>query len=128
RGLGPIKIAAEAMDFLQRYDYPGNIRELANMLERATLLCNTQTIRQQDLTPPTTAVKKEIRKEFQTSEQKEVINFAEAKAQFEISHLMRLLTMAQGNVSLAARLAGIDRNNFKDKMRKYGIESQDFKD
>jgi DNA-binding NtrC family response regulator len=130
RGQGMFRISPDALRFLQTYNFPGNIRELRNILERSCLLCSDQRIEKSDITPgisprdisdsdPSVSV---------PGQGSETPKFSLARNQFEIGYLTRLLSVTRGNVSQASRLAGIDRNNFKDKLRKHGIVLEEFKE
>jgi len=96
RGMDPPIVSSEAMNFLMNYQYPGNIRELANMIERATLLCERDQIQLEHLLTP---VSFEKRKSHPLEKQKPGTPFLtdifEAKAEFEIFHLTQLLMMTK---------------------------------
>jgi len=110
-------ISPDAKSLLLQYDYPGNIRELENIIERAVILSDEKTI-------PSDIVKMVV--PFQPEEKcstiEELTNLSVAKEKFEKEYILSALTKSNGNIARASKLAGIDRSNFKAKMNKYGIE------
>ncbi|MGH7601180.1 MAG: sigma-54 interaction domain-containing protein [bacterium] len=114
----------EAMDLLADYSFPGNVRELENIVQRAVVLCEGQTIHVDDLSIPIAAPV--IHSTAQSTE----INFNVAKQKlvekFEREFLCVRLQETQGNISEAARRCGIHRKNFIQKMLQYSIERKDF--
>ncbi len=121
-------ISPEALDSMDRYDWPGNIRELENVIERAAILCQDQVIEARDLalTPsePEQAVSNDPM-ERPTMPQPRSEAYQDRRERimdsFEKKELQRYLVEAQGNVSKAARLSGIPRRTFYRKMNKHGI-------
>lgn len=115
------KVSKEAMDLLIQYDYSGNIRELENIIERAVILSDGDTILPE-------ALPLELRyKKGREVLSFEGLRFAEAKEKFEKEYIISALTNMNGNIAQAAEVAGLDRNNFKAKMKRYGIEAKGFK-
>ena len=129
RGLDLASLSPEARQFLMNYSFPGNIRELANMLERASILCSNNLIQPRDLAPQGGPANENLLKQPPVTQSSEAAKpFAVAKEEFEMAYLTRLLLLAKGNISLAARMAEMDRNNFKDKLKKHGVQGENFKD
>ncbi len=93
---------------LQSHSWPGNIRELYNVLERTFVLANEG----QELTTPQLLEYTEI------SSRPETFNLQENEAFL----IKSALAACQGNVSKAARKLGIDRNALYRRMKKYGIQ------
>jgi DNA-binding NtrC family response regulator len=111
--------SGEAMHRLMAYAWPGNVRELQNVIERALILEDGDQIQARDLP---------IRAE--RSEQSTELSFLdgdwqEAKRRFEKAYIREALGRAGSNISQAARHAGMDRGNFRDKMNQYGITAED---
>ncbi len=112
KGLTP-----EAMQKLMLYDWPGNIRELENVIEFAMALTQKEWI-SEDLV-------------LQTREraipQEPLKPLKEARESFERNYLIHLLQLCQGNVSQAAKMAGKYRADFYDLLKKHGLKSEAFK-
>jgi len=108
RGVSPA-----ALDALMRYHWPGNLRELDNVLQGAVIRCTGKgrTIRRRHL-PGHIA---------EPSGLIPLSRFA-SLAEMEKKHIKDALRQARGNQSEAANMLGIHRNTLANKMRKYGIE------
>ena len=107
--------SAETFDALQSYPWPGNIRELKNMVEKGVLDAKTEEIIPYDLD---IALPEEADTPAPTS-------FREAKKavvrEFEREYLLRILNEHDGNISRAARSAGTDRRSFQRLMKLHHI-------
>jgi DNA-binding NtrC family response regulator len=119
-----LRISHEVEEILLRYDYPGNVRELENILRRAIILCREQCIRPHHL--PT-----EVFSRHSLPATSQPINFHEAKSQavenFERTYLTSMLNACGGIVSRAAHRAGLSERNFHEKLKKYGINGKNFR-
>jgi len=100
------RLTREALEALQRYDWPGNIRELANVIERAIILSSGGEIGIDDLA-------------IQVAPEQE----AETKtlAELEKEHISRALALVGGNKTRAARTLGISLRNLYRKIERYGL-------
>lgn len=111
-------ISEESADILLKYDWPGNVRELQNIIERAAVIAKTEIIEPESLPDD---IKQPVRSGLQAGE----LSYTEAKKRvtdaFEKDFLSGILQKTGGNISEAARIAGIDRKNFYDKLKKAGI-------
>jgi len=121
-------LGAEAEARLLAYDWPGNIRELQNVLQRAALLSEGPEIEVRHFPEAL------LDPHPQGAEAEADLppgGFREAKQRvverFEREYLSRRLREAGGNISQAARTAGIDYKNFYNKMQQLGIEPAGFK-
>jgi DNA-binding NtrC family response regulator len=118
-GLGAKALHPETLGWMERYEWPGNIRELENLLYREYLLCDGEVIR--IAAPPGLGAGAPGRGEAPGGD----LTFSRAKAQaieaFERDYLARLLGLAGGNVSLAARLAGKERRSLGKLLKKHGL-------
>jgi two-component system NtrC family response regulator len=119
-----IGMEREALKFLVEYRWPGNIRELKNCLETAAVMCENSMISVQD-------VSRLITRKDGTANLAAGGSFRDMKAQvinsFEKNYVTNLLVSSRGNISAAARDAGLDRKNLFDLIKKHGIDVRDFK-
>lgn len=108
----PLQITQDAFESLKRYSWPGNIRELENIIERLAILTETGKITQEDLP-------KEI---LQTSSAiKPVSSLAEAVRDFQKDMVIRALSQAGGKKAQAARMLGMQRSNFSRMTKSLGL-------
>jgi DNA-binding NtrC family response regulator len=109
-----------AAQVLRRYQWPGNVRELENAIERATLLAKGEEITPADLPP-------ELNGDAE-GERPALIgkSLSAAREDFERYFILECLRRHHGNVSRAAREAGLHRQNFYQKLHKYGIQRKDY--
>lgn len=124
------KVSSAAMAQLQRYEYPGNVRELVNILRRATVVARGDEVMVSDLPLEVTGAKPQARVESSSmSLPDSSMPFKDAKAQvldtFERQYLSDLLQRHKQNISKAAREAGIDRRHLYRLLDKYEIEVKD---
>lgn len=111
----------EAMDLLMRYEFPGNIRELENIIERAIVLARNDEITVDDL-PGNISSSDGIQAaaisplDFYTG------TFDERIARFEIDLITRALQESGGNQSKAARSMGMGERHLRYKLQKYGLK------
>jgi DNA-binding NtrC family response regulator len=108
-----VRFSKDAMTALLQYDYPGNVRELENIVERGATLAVSDVIEKDDL--PAVIFKK--------SESTGSVSLAEVAAGAEKEHIIRTLATAQGNKTRAAELLGISRKNLWEKMNTYGLKA-----
>jgi two-component system nitrogen regulation response regulator NtrX len=118
------RLERAALDLLHRYDWPGNIRELKNALERSLVLSAGDEIAPADLPEeirqgePLTASGREASGESLLSE----ADFREAKRRFEIRYLKQKLEENHWNVSRTAATIGLHRQSLQEKLRELGIQ------
>ena len=108
--------SAEAVELLVSAPWPGNIRQLRNVVEQCVVLANTSLM-------PASLVQAALR-----SKPREFLPFAQARDHFEFEYLVNLLQMTQGNVAQAARLADRNRSEFYKLLRKHELNPQAFRD
>lgn len=106
-----ISFSKDAIDALLAYDYPGNIRELENIVERCVTLSTSDTIQKDDLPP--FIVKKPDNK---------YLSLSDIAAEAEKEHIIRILKTTKGNKTRAAEMLGISRKTLWEKMNAYRIE------
>jgi DNA-binding NtrC family response regulator len=111
-GLKVTAIDDAALEALQQYHYPGNIRELKNMIERAFILGNGKRIQRKDLViPDTHPPAREQKHQLKTLNLQDI----------EISAIKQAMLTARNNKSHAADLLGITRQALDRRMEKYGL-------
>ncbi len=103
------KIAAAAMKKLKSHTWPGNIRELRNIIEKAMILTENDKIEPDDI----------IFQQHKTKNSAATQSFNLAENEKEI--IARALKQFNGNMSLTAKKLGINRSTLYDKIKKYGI-------
>ena len=124
------KVAPDVMKFLENYAFPGNVRELENMIERAVVLAEIDIIRNEDLelwdsTDTCTTKPKGMidRIPLNTEELKEMKRHIREHAMesLESAFVNNALERSNWNVTRAAEQTGILRPNFQSMMKKLGI-------
>jgi DNA-binding NtrC family response regulator len=124
---GNLRFSPEALRVLSDFHWPGNVRELQNMVERIVSLCLPgQEITPEDLPEELLMPRTNGRSQVTYSAD---LPFHEAKNQaiaiFEKEYLRDLLRRHNGNISQAARTAGIDRKTIHRMLTKYDLEGRD---
>jgi two-component system response regulator GlrR len=117
-------ITPAAMQRLMLYPWPGNIRELKNVLERAVILTSHNLIDEQDLLHMTHPAHGP---EHLARDKTLYPSFKIAREEFEKGYLIQVLTQVRGNVVQAAKLAQRYRGDVYRLMKKYGLKAEDFK-
>jgi two-component system nitrogen regulation response regulator NtrX len=110
----PKRFHAEIFPLLEGYSWPGNARELRNVVERMAILSPGEEI-------PAAAVPLEIREARRTQP---VSSIQQAREAAEREHILRALEHADWNVSRAARALGMERTNLHKRIRALGITRQ----
>jgi two-component system response regulator GlrR len=105
----------QALELLVNASWPGNVRQLYNVVEQTVALCTTEII-------PPTLVQNAIQQE-----QAPVEPLEEARRRFERDYLVRVLKLTGGNVSQAARLAKRNRTEFYKLLQRHSLEPALFK-
>ncbi len=114
-GLKAPPFSSEALEALQRHDYPGNVRELKNVIERGLIESGGDVIRAEHLGLPTSAVQppaKGLRVDRKATVAALPLNLAEA----EDLLIQRALQETGGNIADAARLLGVHRTRIYRKL------------
>jgi DNA-binding NtrC family response regulator len=105
----PVAIDASALKRLQEFNYPGNIRELENIIERAIVVGDGKKISLKDLPL-----------------EKNILNTtSESLDDFEASFILQVLNKYNWNISRAAKALKIDRVTLYNKIRKYDLKPAD---
>ena len=108
--------APEALEQLVGAPWPGNVRQMLNVVEQAVALCTTAIV-------PLTLVQKALRGD----EDSGYSSLDEAKKQFEREYLAQLLKITNGNVTQAARLAKRNRTEFYKLLKRHALDPALFK-
>jgi DNA-binding NtrC family response regulator len=101
-----------ALNRLQEYDWPGNIRELKHKIHRAVILAAGRVITVEDLG---------------FTERHDRLPLQQAKDQYELRYITEALTAAGGNLSRAARTLGIARQQLQRYVRKHALDPREFR-
>ncbi|AKU96913.1 Response regulator of zinc sigma-54-dependent two-component system [Labilithrix luteola] len=123
-------VEPEALDLLSAYGWPGNIRELENVMERAVLFCDAQKLRVEDLPvelrgvsgsmlPPPDAAQIDMNDLPAEGGLKEHVKVAMSRLERDL--VSRALKQTNGNVTHAARLLKISRKGLQLKMKELGL-------
>ena len=107
--------APEAMERLVAASWPGNVRQLANVVEQVVALCTGSIV-------PPALVEQAIREADDA-----ISSFDEARDRFERDYLTQLLKITEGNASHAARLAKRNRTDFYKLLARHKLEASAFK-
>jgi two-component system NtrC family response regulator len=110
---------AAAIEKLRSYDFPGNIRELRNLLERACILAAGETISEDDLRL-SSGVPDDGKHKW-IAQLPETIVLAEQLESIERDLLQKALRASDGVQAEAARRLGISRSDIAYKIKKYGL-------
>lgn len=104
-----ISITQEAVDALERYDWPGNIRELENTIQRAVIMCDKQ------VTIGDLPEQLKYNIDFPENEQSELLPLKI----IEKNHILKVLEATNNNKTKAAKILQIDRKTLTEKIKKY---------
>jgi len=105
----------DALELLVKAKWPGNVRQLYNVVEQSIALCPTEII-------PQAFVEQAIQVEMH-----EMTSFEDARRRFERDYLTRILKLTKGSVTQAAKLAKRNRTEFYKLLQRHGIEAAQFK-
>jgi two-component system nitrogen regulation response regulator NtrX len=111
-GQKPKKITSEALKLLEAYDWPGNIRELRNVIERVVIMTPADTV-----TPKNIVIGESARSDYFTFG-----TLREARDSFEKDFITKKLEENNWNISRTAELLNIERSNLHKKIKAYNIK------
>jgi DNA-binding NtrC family response regulator len=111
-------ISPAAMQRISAYSFPGNVRELENIIERAVVLTDGQVIMPEHLPQRLQDLG------WQRGRQEKTGSFS-TLAELEREHIKSVLEHTGHNKSQSARILGIDRVSLWRKIKRYGLENQD---
>ena len=104
------KLSPEARALLLRYDWPGNVRQLRNTLDRIVIMAHGSTI-----------VPDDIPDQISGAEPQAINSPLVSLAEVEKAHILRVLDHMGGNKKGTAEMLGIDRSTLYAKLRSYGL-------
>lgn len=108
--------STDAMKCLMTASWPGNVRQLVNVIEQCVALTTAPVISEALVT------------QALQGENTALPTFAEARGHFEMTYLRKLLQMTKGNVTQAARMAGRNRTEFYKLLSRHGLDANSFKE
>ncbi|ETO49024.1 response regulator [Yersinia pestis S3] len=106
----------DAMKRLMTASWPGNVRQLVNVIEQCVALTSAPVISEA------------LVEQALEGENTVLPTFVEARNQFELNYLRKLLQIAKGNVTQAARMAGRNRTEFYKLLSRHELDANDFKE
>jgi DNA-binding NtrC family response regulator len=112
----PKTISTKAMEVLVAYDWPGNIRELENVIERAAILCQNNVIEPRDLSLPNSPLVLPA-----SNGQENKIGTATALKEIERMHIEGVLRSFRGNKTESAKILGISLKTLYTKIQQYQL-------
>jgi DNA-binding NtrC family response regulator len=119
----PITISGEALKKMLEYDWPGNVRQLRNFLERAVVLAEGEEVTPDEFPPEMsrgTAEPQAVPDSDSISVSPD-IGFKEAKREFERKYIERILNQSSGNITRAAAQLGMHRQSLQHKIKELGL-------
>ncbi|WP_334667550.1 two-component system response regulator GlrR [Klebsiella pneumoniae] len=108
--------SSDAMKRLMAAKWPGNVRQLVNVIEQCVALTSSPVIGDA------------LVEQALEGENKALPTFVEARNQFELNYLRKLLQITKGNVTHAARMAGRNRTEFYKLLSRHELDANDFKE
>ena len=122
-GKGVKSISTEAMEVLKKYDYPGNVRELENVIERTVALEAGATILPESLPPlvTTTSGARKLASAYDIDVTDEGLDLEKVVGQIEKEILIKAIHRANGVKKKAAKLLGITFRSMRYRVEKYGL-------
>jgi DNA-binding NtrC family response regulator len=118
-GKGVTGISSEAAKKLLEYDWPGNVRQLENSMERAVTLTRFEQLTVEDL-PERISRYESARLTIADVDSEHILTLDE----LEKRYIERVLKAAQGNKTQAAKLLGVDRRTLYRKLERYEGSAQ----
>ncbi|HEY5949370.1 MAG TPA: sigma-54 dependent transcriptional regulator [Kofleriaceae bacterium] len=130
-GERPPSLSPDALEAMTSYAWPGNVRELENSILHAIALHHEEVIGAESLPAAIVGRTRSGATPAASLDDVELEPLTEAKRRassaFEKRYLVKVMEKAKGSVSEAARLAGLDRTNFRRLLQRHGIDATMFK-
>lgn len=112
--------SAETMDLLKKYEWPGNLRELKNVVKRSVLLTQGEYVEKAAL--PSEIISSYSERSEDVKNIKESTDLKQLESALERQKIMEALEKVRFNKTKAAKLLNIDRKTLYNKIRTYGLE------
>ncbi|MBF8295553.1 MAG: Response regulator [Bacteroidetes bacterium] len=113
-----LSFSKEAWDLLLRYDYPGNVRELENIIQRAVIMSRGEHVTTDDLPQ----VVRSLKTESSISETKSALSFTDQVEKLEKELIFDALRTSGSNQSKAAKKLGLSERNLRYRLKKWGVK------
>ncbi|MCC6877647.1 MAG: sigma-54-dependent Fis family transcriptional regulator [Sandaracinaceae bacterium] len=138
-GLGRCLLQSDAVRLLLRHTWPGNVRELANVIQGAAVLARDGRVGPEELAAVLSLpIERDVGTATPSIDARGVIGvprnelgeplpMREAREVFDREYLCAILRREKGNVSAAARVAGRNRTDLHDLLRRHGIDADAFR-
>ncbi|NQU27828.1 MAG: sigma-54-dependent Fis family transcriptional regulator, partial [Candidatus Marinimicrobia bacterium] len=110
-------ISSEVLDIFQKYPWQGNIRELINCLENATIRCDERTIQPHHLPDNFDPYR------IPVTENSEPDSYQNSIRNFDLEYFVDLLRFTNGNITKAAAIAGYSRPHLHTKLKSLGLKT-----
>ena len=117
------KIDPKALDLLTKYEWPGNIRELENVIERAAILCQDNIIRVEDLALPLGS-RPMTEQHVGGSSSGVQVGSAVSMTELEKAHIAGVLKIMNWNKNTAAKILGISLKTLYTKIQQYNLTKE----
>lgn len=108
------KIENETLEYLLNYSYPGNIRELKNIIERMFVLCKDGILKMEGIESSTV-------RNFDSHKHFDILDFNLARANFEKEYLINALKLNDNNITKTAEVIGLSRRQLFNKINEYNL-------
>ncbi|GAB6855388.1 nitrogen assimilation response regulator NtrX [Asaia astilbis] len=125
-GLAPRELSVDALAALQSYEWPGNIRELRNLMERLLIMVpNGQDLIRADMLPNTVSQGAPSMTRLDAGADVMALPLREARDLFETQYLQVQLLRFGGNISRTANFVGMERSALHRKLKQLGVTPED---
>ncbi len=113
-----LSFSKEAWDLLLRYDYPGNVRELENIIQRSVIMSRGEHVTTEDLPQ----VVRSLNTESSIRETQSSLSFTDQVAKLEKELIFDALRTSGNNQSKAAKELGLSERNLRYRLKKWGVK------
>jgi DNA-binding NtrC family response regulator len=119
------QVSSKVLDQMLAYHWPGNIRELENIIERAVVKCQSEVIEEVDLPGPPMRV---VDAHYSAGNGSGEMSLRQWLLNSEKDYLRGLLIKYKGSISSTAKEANVDNKTLYRKMKRHGLHKESFKD